>query len=239
MNPFRCIVCILLLTGASGLTAATVDALVKPYREVSVSTAVPGMLESLTVREGARVDSGTTLAQLESSSERIEVERLAKILEKRRFDDEGTKRLYEQDVVSEDEAVEMRIEREIAELQLRRAEAELARRTLRAPLSGFVVNLEAEAGEWVEPGDLVFEIVNIDQVFAEVLVTPEEARNVEVGSDVEVDFPVLREGQARTGKVDFIDPRVDASSGLMTIRVILPNADHAIRPGYRATVDLP
>ncbi len=239
MSSLRLLVAILVLVVPLSLAAAITDALVKPFREVSVSTAVPGVLESLQVREGARVNSGQTLGQLESSSERIEVERLAKILEKRRFDDEGTERLYAEDVVSEDEAIEVRIEREIAEMQLRRAEAELARRTLRAPLSGFIVALDAEAGEWIEPGDVVFEIVDIDQVFAEVLVTPEEARNVKVGTQVEVNFPLLGTAGSRSGRVDFIDPRVDASSGLMTIRVLLANPDHAIRPGYRGTVDLP
>lgn len=223
----------------SVLPATTTDALIKPFREVTISTQVPGVLDGLAVREGGRVAQGNVLAHLESESERLEVARLAKILEKRRFDDEGTQRLFADNVVSEDEAIEMRIEREIAELQYRRAEADLERRTLRSPLAGIVVALDAEAGEWVEPGDRIFEIVNIDQVFAEVLVTPEQARNVKVGGIVQTRFPILGETADRSGKVDYIDPRVDASSGLMTIRILLTNSDHSLRPGYRGSVELP
>jgi RND family efflux transporter MFP subunit len=223
----------------SPIRAASVDALVKPFREVSVSAPVSGIIESVQVREGDTVQRGQILAQLENEVERVEVERLAKILEKRQYDDAGTARLFKNNVVSEDEAVEKRIEREIAELQHRRAMVELERKTLHAPLAGTIVAVNFDVGEWVDPGVVVFEIVDIDQVYAEVLVTPEQGLAVAPEAKVTVQFPLLGDQGRFAGTVDFIDPRVDASSSLMRIRVVIPNADHRLRPGYRGTVELP
>lgn len=223
----------------AGASAGPVEALVKPFRAVSVSTVVAGTLQSLEVREGAAVAAGDALAVLAHEAEQIEVERLQKVLEKRVFDDRGSEALFRNNVISEDEAVEKRLEREIAELQLRRARVELAHRTVRAPLSGVVVATHREAGEWVEPGAVVLELVNIDQVFAEILITPEEAAPLRVGQPLPARFPLLGEGGELQGRIEFIDPRVDASSGLMKVRLLIANPEHRLRPGYRGVVVLP
>lgn len=228
----------LLAAPLSARAASTAEALVKPFRAVSVSTPVAGTLQTLAVREGASVKRGDTLAALAQEAEELDVERLEKVLEKRVFDDRGAAKLFTDRVISEDEAVEKRLEREIAELQLRRARVELARRTLRAPLAGLVVATHREEGEWVDPGAVVFEIVNIDQVYAELLVTPEEAAPLRVGQRLSARFPVLGATDF-PGVVEFIDPRVGASSGLMTVRLLIENPGHRIRPGYRGQVRLP
>lgn len=224
---------------ASRLAGAPVEALVRPYHEVSVASVVPGTLHVLAVREGEAVKAGQTLAVLANEPERIEVERLGKILEKRRFDDRGTAKLYDDRIVSQDEAVEKRIEREIAELQLRRAEVDLANKTLRAPLDGIVVARRREVGEWVEPGTVVFEIVDIDRVYAELLVTPEIAAPLRVGQTLITRFPLLGADGDLPGPIDFIDARVDAASGLMKVRIQIDNPDHRLRAGYRGQTLLP
>lgn len=220
------------LFAASG-HAATAEVLVKPFRAVSVSAAVAGTLRALPVQEGQAVKTGQPLAVLANEQEQLEVDRLTKILEKRDFDDRGTAKLFKDKVVSEDEAVEKRIEREIAELQLRRAKVDLAHKTLLAPLDGVIVAKKREAGEWVEPGTVVFELVNIDRVYAEMLVTPEEAAPLKVGQKLTTRFPLLAPRAEVEGAIDFIDPRVDASSGLMKVRILIDNAQHRLRPGYR------
>lgn len=223
----------------AGLSAGTTEVLVKPFRAVSVSAAVAGTLRTLAVQEGEAVKLNQPLAVLDNEQEQLEVDRLTKVLDKRNFDDRGTAKLFQDKVVSEDEAVEKRIEREIAELQLRRAKVELAHKTVVAPLDGLVVAKKREAGEWVEPGTVVFELVNIDRVYAEMLVTPEEAAPLKVGQPLVTRFPLLSPTPEVEGRIDFIDPRVDASSGLMKVRVLIENPQHRLRPGYRGQALLP
>lgn len=234
-----CLVFVLFAFFAVNSSAATADALVKPFREVTVSSVVAGTLRTLAVKEGETVKQGQALAVLANEQEQIEVERLTKVLEKRDFDDRGTAKLFKDNVVSEDEAVEKRIEREIAELQLRRAKVDLAQKTVLAPLDGVVVAKKREAGEWVEPGTVVFEIVNIDRVYAELLVTPEEAAPLKTGQKLTTRFALLGAKGDIEGTIDFIDPRVDASSGLMKIRILIENPQHRLRPGYRGQALLP
>lgn len=234
---FGAIVAAFFLAG-SCTAAIQRDGVVLPFKEVRVSAAVAGTLRSVDVKEGDVVRAGQMLAQIDSRQQQLEVDRLAKIVEKRRFDFEGFDALLKDSMTSRDQAMQARIELEIAELDQRRAQAELEKRVLLSPLDGLVVAVRFEAGEWVEPGAIVAEVVDIGSVLAQLLLTAEEAGAVKLGLEVPLTFPALPNFTAR-GKIDFIDPRVDPSSGFQRVRVLVENRDGVIRPGLRCVATLP
>lgn len=231
----RLLACALALHASAAIER---DGVVLPFKEVRVSAAVPGTLNTVLVKEGDTVEAAQPLAQMEAKQQQLEVDRLTKILEKRRFDFDGLDALLKDSMTSKDQAMQARIELEIAELDQRRAQAELEKRTLRSPLAGLVVSVRFESGEWVEPGAVVAEVVDIRSVYAQLLLTAEEAGAVRLGLDVELTFPAMPGFTAR-GKVDFIDPRVDPSSGLQRVKVLVGNGDGAIRPGLQCVARLP
>lgn len=234
---FGAIVAAFFLAG-SCTAAIQRDGVVLPFKEVRVSAAVAGTLRSVDVKEGDVVRAGQMLAQIDSRQQQLEVDRLAKIVEKRRFDFEGFDALLKDSMTSRDQAMQARIELEIAELDQRRAQAELEKRVLLSPLDGLVVAVRFEAGEWVEPGAIVAEVVDIGSVLAQLLLTAEEAGAVKLGLEVPLTFPALPNFTAR-GKIEFIDPRVDPSSGFQRVRVLVENRDGVIRPGLRCVATLP
>ena len=52
-------------------------------------------------------------------------------------------------------------------------------------------------------------------------------------------FPVMPSKKTFQGEVYFIDPRIDATSGLLRTRILIQNPDHEIRAGMRGKVVLP
>lgn len=207
------------------------DAMVIPFRQVSVSFPVGGIVEEIDVREGARVERGDLLATLEHEEELLDALRYEKMLEKRRSDHEATDQLFRENMTSEEEALEKRIEMEVADIDRRRALAAVEQKKLHAPLSGLVVDRLREPGEWVDPGAVVLEIVEIDQVYARLMLTAEESRSIRIDQEISLSFPALSKEERFVGKVDFIDPRIDASSGLLAVRVLVDNPNHRLRPG--------
>ncbi|MEX2382633.1 MAG: efflux RND transporter periplasmic adaptor subunit [Opitutales bacterium] len=208
-----------------------VDVLVVPYRQVSVSFPVGGIVEELSVREGARVEQGDFLGALEHEEERLDARRFEKVLEKRASDHEATASLFLERMTSAEEALDKRIEMEIAEIQYRRALATVERRKLYSPLRGLVVAREREPGEWVDPGTVVLEVVDIDQVYAQLMLSAEESSSVRMGQEIPLVFAAINGDPRFQGTVDFIDPRIDAASGLLKVRVLVDNADHRLPPG--------
>jgi membrane fusion protein (multidrug efflux system) len=208
-----------------------------PFKEVTVSSAVQGILAEVNFNEGDVVTAGALLASLIDRVEAAEVKRFAKVLEQKECAAQGTQNLFHDKVVSEGEAIEKRIDRDIAQLQHQVALEQLERRKIRSPISGLVVQKKKEAGEAVDVNEAVFHIVDISRVFLQVFVEATQALKLKTGQSVPVRFPEYTEEQ-RAGVIDFIDPRIDGASGLVRVKVLIDNADRKLIAGMRGSVAL-
>jgi RND family efflux transporter MFP subunit len=223
---------------ASTLTAKTYDGLLLPYREVTISSPVEGKLEALLAREGALVKKGELLARLYAGMEVLEAKRAKAAVEKREFEYKSSKNLYDEKVISEDEALQSRIELDLAKLTYEMAEERVALRQLQAPISGTVVERMREEGEMVRTGEPVLVLIDIEQVYVQFYVKATDLSEIALGREAAIRIPSLAIDEPIVGAIDFIDPRVDASSGLLRVRVRLDNADGVLKAGVRAQVEL-
>lgn len=225
------------LTFPAFVSAQTAEGVLLPYVEVTVSSAVQGILATVNVKEGDAVAAGDLLASLIDRVEVAEVDRFAKILEQKQFAAQGTQNLFRDRVVSEGEAIEKRIERDIAQLQHQIALEQLDRRKIRSPITGLVVEKKKETGEAVDINEPVFHIVDISRVFLQVFIDAAEALRLRVGQTVSVSFPGY-DLPEHSGRIDFIDPRIDGASGLVRVKVLIENADRRFIAGMRGQVKL-
>lgn len=226
-----------LLLPVSAGAAPQADGVLLPFREVTVSSAVQGILAEVNVREGDPVAAGTLLATLIDRVESAEVDRFAKVLEQKEFAAQGTQNLFRDQVVSEGEAIEKRIERDIAKLQHQIALEELDRRKIRSPIDGIVVEKMKEAGEAVDANEPVFHLVDISRVYLQVFIESTAALKLATGHPVAVTFPEYQT-QPHQGTIDFIDPRIDGASGLVRVKILIDNPDRKLIAGMRGRVNL-
>lgn len=216
----------------------TVGGLVLPFLEVTVSSPVQSHVVEHLVRQGDMVEERQVLTRLFSRIENLNMQRAKAALEKREFDHRASENLFRDQLISEDEALASRIELELARLQYEITREEATRREVRAPVGGMVVERLVEIGEAVRPADPIFVIVDIDQVFVQLFVEAERLRTLRVGQEVLVRFPELDITEGTPGTIDFIDPRVDPASGLLRVKVLVPNPDHRIKVGVRAVAEI-
>jgi RND family efflux transporter MFP subunit len=226
-----------LLAAGTGPALRGAEGVLLPFKEVTVSSAVSGILAEVNVKEGDPVEADQLLAHLIDRVETKEAERSAKVLEQKEFAATGTQNLYHENVVSEGEAVEKRLDRDIAKLQLQVAQEQLARRQIRSPIAGVVVEKKKEAGEAVNENEAVFHIIDISKVYLQVFVDAVVALKLRTGQPVPVSFPEYQ-ALERTGLIDFIDPRIDGASGLVRIKVLIDNPDRKLIAGMRGSVVL-
>lgn len=222
-----------------GLAAPVFQGLVQPFREVNLSSTVQTFITEMHVREGAVVERDDLLVELYARSEELELERIRFAVERREFENRGAQNLFAERLISEDEAMEKAIELRLAQLQYDIVRERLNLRSLRAPISGVVVERLYEVGEMVAVGEPILRLVDIATIFISVYMTVEEARAFPVGREVELRFPEMESDfEGLVGKVDFVDPRVDPASGLLQIRILAENPNFAVKPGLRARVTL-
>jgi membrane fusion protein (multidrug efflux system) len=238
LRRIACLLSALLgLPAVAGPDLSHLDGIVLPFREVVVSSPVQSTIVTLAVREGDTVAPGQRLAQLYSRMEELDLSRAKAVLQKRVFDHRGAKRLFDDKIVAEDKELEARIELELAQLQHDIAAENVRLREIVSPLSGIVVERLREAGESVTATQPLFRIVDISRVYVQFFIDAGQLAHFSPGQVLPARFDALKTDQVFSGRVDFIDPRVDASSGLMRVRLLVENPDHVIKAGMRATVD--
>lgn len=217
--------------------AAEIQGLVLPLKEVSVASPVlQEVVDSVLVEEGDTVAEGQVIVQLRSEKEVLLVEQARRVVEQREFSYGGAEKLAKEKMMSRELVLEKKTELELAKIQLRQAEVALKEKTIRSPLNGIVVTKHKEAGESVDRVEKLVDIVNIDQVYVQFYVDPKLMTAIKIDQMVKVRFPVIGE-KAFEAKVAFVDPRIDATSGLFRVKLLVENPGHQIKPGMRGTAD--
>ncbi|MEE4192087.1 MAG: efflux RND transporter periplasmic adaptor subunit [Halieaceae bacterium] len=262
---FRCTFVILGLGLSAGGAAAQgldqLDCVIQPSREVQLSSAVSGILESIEVDRGDSVTEGQLLARLNSGVERASVElareraesELQITSEKERLDlaTRSLQRidtLRSNDMISEMEQDETRTtarlaqldydtaveERTIAELEYKRSQEVLKLREITSPLNGYVVDRYKSVGEYVEEQPILT-LAQVNPLYVEVIAPVDLYRQIETGMTARV-FPEQPIGGELEAVVITVDPVVDAASGTFRVRLELDNSDNQIPAGISCGV---
>lgn len=106
---------------------------------------------------------------------------------------------------------------------------------LRSPIAGEVVERHATVGEVVRPDQTLFVITDTSVVWVVGSVYPQDVASLEKGRDVRFTAPDLP-GRSWQGSLDWISPVLDEETRTLPVRLVIQNADGALRPGLFGTL---
>lgn len=217
--------------------AEVVKGAILPFKQVSVSSPVlQEIIQEVLVEEGQSVKKDDVLVQLRKDREELDVKISEKLIELKRFVARGQKKLFQEEMGSEEKALEAQTDLELSELQMQAKVVALEEKTIRSPLDGIVVKRHKESGEAVDRAEKLVDIINIDQVYAQFYVKPELRPSLAEGQTVKVKVTNLG-GAEFDGKITFVDPSNDAKSGFVRTKVLIENRDHKIKAGMDAVAE--
>lgn len=110
--------------------------------------------------------------------------------------------------------------------------------SLRAPVSGTVIERTALLGQLAEPAQPLFKIANLSTVWLSVHAFERDAVRLQSGKTARVTLPALP-GQTFQAKVMLIGKQVDAASRTVPVRIAIANTSGILRPGMSATAWVP
>jgi membrane fusion protein, multidrug efflux system len=223
---------------------------VQPYRRVEVRARVDGVIESRPFTEGSVVKPGQVLYRLD----RVTSEAQYRTAEARA---ENTKRTLDrlQPLLKENAVAQQDVDNAEAEARAAQGDLDQARKNLndavvRAGIEGRVGRTNLEVGARVTgPSDLLTTIDVLDPIYVSFRPTaqqllawkqdPEASKLIQPGSALSVQV-TLPDGTTlpRTGKLDFVAPSLDASTGTQEFRALFKNPDRLLVPGQFVKVRL-
>ncbi|MFT3924944.1 MAG: efflux RND transporter periplasmic adaptor subunit [Myxococcales bacterium] len=244
-------------------TSLTATGYVVAQRRSKVGSMIPGRVVKVHVREGARVERGDMLAELDATDLRSSVHAAharvlsaqARILQNGAVLRESEVQLQRQRVLLAQRAVarsvvedlEARVNTLRAEVQSaeadelttqaeeRLARANLARMNVLAPITGTVLNKPLDVGETVDLLTPILELADLHSLLVEVDVPESRFSTIELGGPCEVTFDALP-GRRLKGRTRELGKRVNRSKATIPVKVAFDTEDAVILPDMSARV---
>ncbi len=254
-----CVVACALPFAASALEA---DCFIRPSETVRIGAPVNGIISEIIPERGAWVDAGSVLARLDTTLQdmgiraaRARADDRAEIaasearvaLLTARLDRFRT--LAAGNVVSSAQVEETETELLVAQTDLLAAERNIAlalvdlgiaeaerdRRTIRAPISGYVVDRALSSGEFWSESETLLTLAAMDALHVEAAVDITAFPDITPGHLAQV-TPEPPFDSPLTAQVDVIERVFDAASGTFGVRLVLDNPNRSLPAGLRCVV---
>lgn len=205
---------------------------VETKQNVIIYPEYQGTLTRVFVKEGDRVRKGQTLARIDDgglSSQLSQLEGQA-ALAKTTYDRQ--KRLWEQKIGSEIQYLQAKTTYETSENAVNQLRSQLGKTVITAPFSGVIDDVITEQGTVVSPGQAVFRIVNLKDMFVKADVPETYLTTVVVGKNATIDIPIL--GKTIDTEVRQTGNYINPSNRTFSVEVSVPNNDAVIKPNLNA-----
>jgi multidrug efflux system membrane fusion protein len=198
----------------------------RPAALVTLAASSSGLVTAVPTAIGDRVERGAIVVRLDTRMADAAVISAQARFEQAAADAERQRRLAALDDASK-KRLEL-AERLLAETEAELADAQAARDLLevRSPLSGTVLEVDARTGEVVGAGDPLVQIVDLGRLVVQVDVPAADLPRLRRGQPAIVQVP----SGTFDGRLVYVDPRIDPSSGTATAR-IEPSSTERLRPG--------
>ncbi|RDS81656.1 efflux RND transporter periplasmic adaptor subunit [Dyella monticola] len=230
---------------------------------VDVRPRVSGYVNAVQFKEGTQVHKGDVLFVIDPRPFQAEVDRLtANVAQAKaqlalaQANADRARRLLAQHAISQEDADSQNTAEQSAKATLEASTAALATAKLnldwtqvRAPIDGRVSNAHIQSGNLVSSADVLTSVVSVDPVYMYFDVDEQtwlklaRLRRSAVQNGhaprIEVAMGLTDEqGYPHTGRVDFVDNQVRATSGTMRLRAVFDDEDGLLTPGLYAHVRL-
>ncbi|MFW6301299.1 MAG: efflux RND transporter periplasmic adaptor subunit [Bacillota bacterium] len=198
----------------------TASGTLAPVRDKSQSFSQGGTVEKVFVEIGDRVSAGDNLIKLKSSQQELNLIQARNAYQSARIN--GT----------ESEINERRTQLEIAE-------ENLEERTMKADISGEIVQLELEAGDEASPGGSVIRILDETSYLVELNIDEGDSRRVESGQSAKIEITAVPE-KIYEGSVTQVKRVTEVVNNVVVVpaEVKLNESSSDFRPGYSADVEI-
>lgn len=235
----------------SGITEALWD--------VTLSLSVSGTVVDIFFREGAYVEKGQVILDLDKEIEELEVARRKLIWESKaelesanaqvitlKTQFESNQELFRATKsVSREEVEKRELDYKLAVAEKKRLEAEeerqgieyqmalenVRKRSLKSPISGIINKLFLDVGESCETEQPLVQIVDVSRCRLVCNMEEPIGRSLRKGQSVDLNIRTGDTTLLKKGTIVFVSPIVDPASGLLEVKAEFDNRDGKVRPG--------
>jgi membrane fusion protein (multidrug efflux system) len=210
--------------------ALNLPGIIEPWIRLELMAKVNGTISEVLVREGSVMQRGDIIARIESDDYRIALDsaKASYKLAKSKF--ERAMKMVRNKTIPIADLEMSETQMYTAKSAMEDAELKLSRCTITSPMSGVIRRLDAKIGLFLNIGDPVAKILQIDRVKAVVGIPESDVRAAKKISSVEITIQALDDRRLEGTKY-FLAPSPESAARLYRLELELDNPGGDILPG--------
>jgi len=203
--------------------------------QITVVSEIDGLVEQLPFREGAAIAAGAPIALLDDTQLRAEVARTEALRDQAQATYERVKSVVDQGAGAPQDLDDAAAALKVAEANLALAQSRLEKTRITAPWAGIVGARRVSPGAFLRAGQPITDLAAVQEIKVSFSAPERYLGILERGAPVTVSAPAYP-GYTLEGRIDVIEPVLDASLRSARILARVRNPGGKFRPGMSANV---
>lgn len=206
---------------------------------IDVAAQAAGVITQVNFGANDEVAEGQLLVQINDAVERADLAAAQAAIERDRAALKRAQTLSKRGISSEASLEEAQTTLAASESTLARLQATIDLKAIEAPFSGTIGIPQVEAGQYVQAGQSIATLQQLDTMRIDFTVPEQRLADLQIGQPAS--FGLTADAFPYTGRITGIDPRIDPQTRLISVRAEIVNPDGELRPGQfaRVRVELP
>jgi len=209
----------------------------RAVRGVDVAPEVAGLVSDIMIKSGAEVKAGDILLTMRADDIAAQLQslqasaRLAELNFKRSAEQLAAKAISQAQHDVDDANLKG------ARAAVAQQQAQLAKKTLRAPFDGRLGITKVNAGQVLNPGEVVVTLQQLDPIYINFTAPQRSLGQLKTGQIVNVTIDAFP-GKVFKGTISTINPKIDVATRNVQVEAVLRNTGGALRPGMFGNVSV-
>ena len=204
---------------------------------VTVTPELAGIVSEIKFESGAVVAKGDLLVRFDTSTEEAQLNALKAQLEWARVSVERSRKLRTDSTVSQSELDQAEATWQQAKANADAVQAAIDKKTIRAPFAGKLGIRQVNLGEYIDSGKPIVSLQSLTPVYADFSLPQQTLAQIKTGMAVRVSIDTYTNKQFE-GTLTASNPNLDENTRSVRLQATLDNADHLLRPGMFARIEV-
>jgi len=205
-------------------------------RAVELRAETRGTVKEILVEKGATVVAGEVIVQMSQDDRLARLRQAKALLEQRQIEFDAASQLSEKGYRSDTAVAEARAQLEVAKAQVAAMEIDIAYTTIVAPFDGVVDARPAEIGDFLDVGDPIATIVDLDPILVVGQISERDIAEIAVGN---AGTARMVTGESLRGRVRYISAVADETTRTFRVELEIPNPSRHVMQGISSEMRLP
>lgn len=206
-------------------------------QEVVLAPEVAGRVTAINFVSGDQVGAGDVLVQLFDLTEKANLSAAKAAAKLAEAQLKRTQKLAPIGAESKELLTQREAESDRAQATVEQAQAQLQLKTISVPFSGQLGIRRVNVGEYLNPGDTVVSLTNLDKLYVDFAIPQQQLAKLAHGAPVTLNVDAFPD-QLFSGTITTIEPQIEAATRNVIVQATLDNPDGLLRPSMYVNVSV-